>query len=276
MGVLENAIRLVTRPRLARDFFRYGMSKILHKGQAVRELYEGVEVTHFSGFSEYHSCAEFVEEDEHAFLTEYPFSEETFLDVGANLGIVSLVLAHRFPECRIHAFEPNPSTVQALRKNLEYNDVDNVLVQDVAVGEVSGTINFDANPENRGTARRPNEETDYTEEVSCITLDEYVEEQQIEEVTLLKVDVEGYEKAVFEGAERLLSNQRVEVVYFEVCPALSREIGFAPEAAATMLEEFGYRLYRMMPDGNIRTASLSEIEEVELENWIGLSRKHSS
>ncbi|WP_259130344.1 FkbM family methyltransferase [Salinibacter ruber] len=254
---------------MAQDFASYTLSKVKNRGQAVRRLYEGVELTSFTGFSEYHSCAGSVEEDEHTFLTRHPFPEGEILDVGANLGVVSLILGQRFPDRSIHAFEPNPSTVHALRKNLEYNAVDNVFVQDAAVGEESGTVTFDADPENRATARRASQEAEHARTTPCVTLDEYVEDNGIEEVALLKVDVEGYEKEVFEGAEGLLCNQRIKMVYFEVCPALAHRAGTKPEEPAFMLEEWGYRLHRIGSGGELREADLDEIQDMELENLVG-------
>jgi FkbM family methyltransferase len=269
-NVWGNTRRLLTNPQLARDFASYTLSKVKNRGQAVRRLYEGVELTSFTGFSEYHSCAGFVEEDEHAFLTRHPFPEGEILDVGANLGVVSLILGQRFPDRSIHAFEPNPSTVDALRKNLEYNAVDNVFVQDAAVGETSGTVTFEADPENRGTARRSSQQAEHAKTVSCVTLDGYVEDKGIEEVGFLKVDVEGYEKEVFEGAEDLFCDQRIKMVYFEVCPALAHEAGTKPEEPASMLEGWGYRLHWLGPSGRLREAELDEIQDIELENLVGL------
>jgi hypothetical protein len=50
MDFIRNAILLLARPRLARGFLRYEMSKILHRGTAVRKVYEGVEVTHYTAY----------------------------------------------------------------------------------------------------------------------------------------------------------------------------------------------------------------------------------
>ncbi len=184
-----NTRQLLTNPQLAWDFISYTLSKIQNQGQAVRHLYGGVEVTSFSGFSEYHSCAEFLDDDEYAFLTRYPLPEGDILDVGANLGIVSLLLARRFTDRNIHAFEPNPSTVRALRVNIQRNEAQNVVIQDVFVGSEKGEVQFHAHPTRRGRARKSERKTDYVKTVPSVTLDKYAEENSVEEVSLLKVDV---------------------------------------------------------------------------------------
>ena len=267
----QNIARLFSNPGLALDFIGYIYSKVRHQGKAVRHLYKGASITGFSGFSEYHSCAEFVEAHEYAFLTEYPLPTGTVLDVGANLGIVSLVLAHRYPNRTIHAFEPNPSTVQSLERNIVLNQASNIVVQDVAVGDTDGSIRFSAHPQNRGTARQTVKDTEYTQTVPCRTLDTYVQEENIGEIGLLKVDVEGYEKSVFEGAAEVLREQQACIVYFEVCPNLTRKAGFDPSAPAEMLRDFGYMLHRLSRDGKLEKAQITDTENVGLENWVAVS-----
>jgi hypothetical protein len=87
---------------------------------------------------------------------------------------------------------------------------------------------------------------------------------------MLKVDVEGHELSVFRGADNVLLKNRPRVVYFEVCPPLARSAGFAPQAAAAMLLELGYALYRVRGDGSLRQAALEEICGITLDNWVAL------
>jgi FkbM family methyltransferase len=242
-------------------------------GEAVRSIY-GIDVTDFSGFSEYIASKEFVDEREYKFLTGCDFPEGPVFDVGANIGVISLILARRFPDRVIHAFEPNPSSVRSLRKNISQNQADNVIVRDVAVGAKQEKVLFDANPRDRGTARKVNEKSRHVRQVACVTLDSYVEEYGIEKVSLLKIDVEGYEKEVIKGARRLLDEKRIGLVYFEICPALARKAGFHPASPAKILKQSGYVLNRITPNGGLENGGISEIPKVELENWVAISPEY--
>jgi FkbM family methyltransferase len=78
------------------------------------------------------------------------------------------------------------------------------------------------------------------------TLDYLVGEQMIERVDVIKVDVEGFEAAVFQGAERILTSNKPPVVVFEFCDWAEgrvprRWIGAAQEA----LKDWGYRIWRL-------------------------------
>jgi hypothetical protein len=92
----------------------------------------------------------------------------------------------------------------------------------------------------------------------------------------LKVDVEGYEASVFQGAQKLLSEQRVGVVFFESCPALTRSAGFDPLTPSQMLLDYGYALYRVNADGELVPATLKEVHQEAIANWAALTPEISS
>jgi hypothetical protein len=96
------------------------------------------------------------------------------------------------------------------------------------------------------------------------------QKREIDSISLLKVDVEGYETPVFEGAESLLREQQVGIVYFEVCPALAQQAGFAPTRAAAFLESCGYSLYRLAQGGTLVATEADAASDAELENWVAL------
>ena len=117
----RNALRLLLRPRLACDYVQFLWGRLQFGCDVVRVLPEGLRIGGLSGFSEFHSCANFVNAAERRFLRDFPFDGWPILDVGANLGIFSLLLAKRLPENQIHAFEPNPSTFRAMLVNFMRN-----------------------------------------------------------------------------------------------------------------------------------------------------------
>ena len=105
---------------------------------------------------------------------------------------------------------------------------------------------------------------------SCTTLDQFAARQQIDQIALLKVDVEGYETLVFQGAEQLLKAKQIQMVYYEVCPALSIRAGFTPEAASERLQASGYQLFRLDEHGQLQVARLEQIDETSLSNWVAI------
>lgn len=267
---VRKGFRLLSNPELLKDYIVYQYSRLRNDGIAIRQLYDGVQLTGFNRFSEYHSSRDYIGKSEYNFLTSFSFKAGPILDVEANLGAVSLILAHRFPSYPVHAFEPHPSTVKALHRNVALNDIGNISIHETAVGNKDSSILFDAHPQERATAKITEEENGYAVEVSCTTLDGWANRQNIESISLLKVDTEGYEMSVFKGAHNLLVNKKISTIYFEVCPSLARQAGFPAKKPAPFLENCGYSLYRISSHGSLNTAQSEEIESVSLENWVAL------
>jgi FkbM family methyltransferase len=269
---MRNVGTALRRPALALDYAGWTLQNRFRKGGAIRKVC-GVTLGSFNGFSEFHSVARGVSSAEQAFLKSFPFRGGAVLDIGANLGLFALVVRNILPGRRIIAFEPAPSTFAALSSNVARNGADNIECRQLAVSDRDGTVPFVVRENARanssiGTAgSNPGA---ISIDISCVTLDRFVSEAKIERIALLKVDVEGFEAAVFTGATRVLSTLRPQLVYFEVCPALARASGFTGDDAAAKLEEHGYALHRIRPDGGLERTGRKRIAQVSLENWLGI------
>jgi FkbM family methyltransferase len=275
---MRNAVTALSRPGMALEYVGWLAQRSLSRDGAVRKVC-GVKVGNFNSFSEYHSLVRGVSGAELAFLRGYPFGTGAILDVGANLGLFSLVLARRFTERRVVAFEPAPSTFAALMANVKLNAADNVECRQAAVAEQDGLARFAVREDARANSSLvtvsadPLNETDQRSiEIPCISLDRFVPDAGIDAIALLKVDVEGFEAAVFRGAHDVLLRTRPKVIYFEVCPVLAGRQGFEPGEAAALLEGHGYSLRRIAAGGALEPVTSSQAEAVSLENWVGLAR----
>jgi FkbM family methyltransferase len=134
------------------------------------------------------------------------------LDVGANIGNHSLFLAQYFS--KVYAIEPNPRVFQVLTLNAELSD--NITPLNLAISNKSGVINLHIPPNHLGGARVSSGEDESGVEVQCVTVDSLLGD--IDNVTLLKIDVEGHELEVAQGAETLLHQQQPLVVFEQHAP----------------------------------------------------------
>ncbi len=164
------------------------------------------------------------------------------VDVGANLGWHS-VYAAQYPAVEtVVAFEPDPFNVELLKRNLALNKVNNAVVSESAVGAQCGLARlYRYRSTNYG---RHNLLTDYgygSTEVPLTDLDSALDKLGLagRRVLVLKIDVEGYEPEVVEGAQRTL--QRTDAVVLEYSPDLGNAAsmidrlvaaGFAPHRFA--------------------------------------------
>lgn len=169
------------------------------------------------------------------------------LDVGANTGYTAAwfsTLAER-----VYAFEPDPTNVEILREQIRIRGLTNVEIRVSAVGDSVGKVELHRKERSGhhslsdvGASR-----TIDTIEVPCTTIDRVMQDEGIETVTLLKVDVEGFEPEVMRGASAGLSSGAIRRVLFEYSPAFYRRRGLDERGVIAFLQDLGFDL--RMPDG---------------------------
>jgi FkbM family methyltransferase len=150
---------------------------------------------------------------------------QTIFDLGANVGDVAVEYRKLFPQARVYAFEPLPDLLEILNNKVCGDN--HILVQAVAVADTVGTATFHVNAKSDtssllGTdlsqvpdSYRNVQRTERVIEVPIVTLDRFCEEHSIEQVDLLKLDIQGAEYSALRGASRLLAEQRIGIIYTE-------------------------------------------------------------
>lgn len=171
---------------------------------------------------------------------------ESCVDAGANIGLVTLLLAGLVgPSGRVLALEPSPLVVERLTAATA--GVPGVTVVVTAVGDAPGELPLDVSGATHAHATlRTDAGTDtgtggaaQRVTVPVARLDELAEAHGFGTIDLLKVDVEGWEKPVLDGAGALIGDGRVGAVLFESNP----QWGAVPDAE--FLRAAGYRLFRI-------------------------------
>jgi FkbM family methyltransferase len=274
MGKLaDNIATALGNPEIAIQYAGWGIKSLVRKGGPVRKLH-GVRLGNFNGFSEYHSVAGDISNNELAFIEHHHFGDGVFIDVGANLGLLSLLLGKRFVDRRVIAFEPNPSTFLSLKKNILRNGANHVECYQYAIAGHNGFVTFPVREHARANASISNDVAQGSAgeiRVSCTTLDTFCATHAVSRIALLKIDVEGYESLVFHGAATVLSDIRPGVIYFEVCPGLTRAAGFDAADPARYLADRGYALHRFSAGGGLQTVDANAASAVaRVENWIAI------
>lgn len=171
----------------------------------------------------------------------------TALDVGANFGYYSVLFAQAVgPAGRVVAFEPNPVMLTELQHNLVLNHYTNVTVQPVALGDHEGELEFccpTPGREGHGSLR-PNASftVQQTIRVRCRPLDAVCDELRLPAVDVIKLDAEGAELMVFQGAPRLLSGPRRPRLFFECSELLCGTFGHSAFDVLSLVAGHGYAL----------------------------------
>src|SRR5262249_51773220 len=142
--------------------------------------------------------------------------DDAIVDVGANVGHMSLLLSDVVDPTNIFAFEPTPISFQRLEENWETNKWPTNNLFQKAVGRSRGTayIPNTAAPETKNAIKFVNANAT-TVAVSVVSLDEGRTHWQGHRIGLLKIDVEGFEVEVFSGARNVLQQDRPRLIMFE-------------------------------------------------------------
>jgi FkbM family methyltransferase len=175
----------------------------------------------------------------------------TYVDVGAHKGDVFREIVEHGPRIRrAHLIEPNPASFAALEATVAgLGAADRTVCLNRAVSDAPGTVTLrDADTMTRIVAAGGEAEEALpgrTFEVEAITLDALAAEFDRPQVSLLKIDVEGHETAVLDGAHGLLAEQAVEMIYVEagMNPAGGQQTYY--REIEDRLAAHGYRLFRI-------------------------------
>ena len=155
-------------------------------------------------------------------------SDDVFWDVGANIGVMTLVAARRC--ARVVAFEPEPAARRRLEENIAMNALANVTVIPEALGARDGAGQMVRGPAtNLGMSRMASAGAADAFRIGVRAADSLLAEG-LPVPTLMKVDVEGAEGSVFEGAAKCLADRRLRAVAFEAAEEAMRD-GAVPALA---------------------------------------------
>ncbi|HEY0976147.1 MAG TPA: FkbM family methyltransferase [Flavobacteriales bacterium] len=138
----------------------------------------------------------------------------TFLDVGANNGQSALLYAETHPKAEIHSFEPVAATFDLLVRNTRAEE--RIHCHRYALGSSTGQARMSS----MGTDRMnrilgAEAAAEQVEVMPMITLDDFLAQRRIERVSYLKIDTEGHDLEVLEGASGALRDQRIDLVELE-------------------------------------------------------------
>lgn len=180
----------------------------------------------------------------------------TVIDVGANIGFFTVRFARWVgPDGRVIAVEPELRNVQSLRRRVEGSGMsDRVDCIHAAAADRPGTLRLAITPGHPGDHHL----ADVGVPVRAVSLDELTR-GSVRPVSLVKIDVQGAETLVLEGARRLIEEQRPAMFVEVDGPSLSRS-GSSPRQLLELVIGYGYRPHRLIREGAGAVEEISDLE----------------
>ena len=173
-----------------------------------------------------------------SFFRRYLRTGDVVIDAGANIGCVTLLSSVLVGNSgKIYAIEAHPRTYKYLQGNLALNKCENVLTYNIALGSSCGTVNFsDKSSDDQNVILQ-----DSGIEIEMLRLDElFILDESI---ALLKIDVEGYEKFVLNGAHDTL--QKVKCIIFESWDEHFENFDYTFGDVFDILKEEGFFIFKI-------------------------------
>lgn len=286
-AMLKRSQVLISTRGMKAAYARWLLATITTGKPPTRKLGENVRIGGWLNFSEYWSFREAVPEPERRFMKHClsrKAGQAIAFDVGANLGVFTCLLAE-IGAREVHAFEPIPETMCRLKRNVAENGFsDRCRLNCLAVGNRSGLVSFrvqeNSPATNRMLANHAETKSNSSESVvsvATVGLDAYCRTQNIDHIDFLKIDVEGMEPLVLQGARELLLASKVGAALIEICPANLRAAGFDPASLFDEITLSGYRCHTLAENGEPSgRVGLAEIEAMTLHNVLLLPYQDSA
>ena len=179
---------------------------------------------------------------EMGFLLHFLREKDLFVDVGANVGSYSILACS--VGARGIAFEPVPSTFNRLIENMRLNHLEErVTCLNKGVGAQQGSIKFTSDTDTTNHALADWEHCENVVNVEVTSLDIVLNS---ESPTLIKIDVEGYEMPVLEGAQEILRKQSIYSVIMELNGNGNR-YGYDESKILEMMFDYNFKTYSYNP-----------------------------
>jgi FkbM family methyltransferase len=190
-----------------------------------------------------------------AFLRETLRLGQVVVDVGANIGLLTLIAAHQVgPQGRVFAFEPGPLSFALLCANIAANRYRNVTIENAAVSDRNGTVDLyvcsTGESDNRISGTIDAGSGRERVAVRSVALDDYFEDTAID---FIKIDVQGAEPLVLKGLSRIMAESRNLQIMMEYCPEAFSSLEL-PAAFLSRIQASGYEILELREQGPERVS----------------------
>lgn len=197
-----------------------------------------------------------LKDDAHDALFKMCNEDNVVFDVGTNIGSVLMNIAKKVGiNGRVYGFEPDPANYKKCMTNMRLNNFKNISVLNSGLGEKKSNVFLKVDvDDNRGMNRVEKNKSENSVQITLTTMDDFVIENNIKKLDLIKIDVEGYEYNVLKGAQKTITSLRPKM-FIEINDDLLRLQEASAKSVIFLLNELNYKAI------NSRTSKTISVED---------------
>lgn len=176
------------------------------------------------------------------------------LDIGANLGTISLALSYLAKKGKVYAFEPSNTNYGYLLQTITDNGITNIEPLKLGVFDRNGTISFREVAHGGGWSfidTKQIDSADPASQITCVRLDDWVQTRALERIDLIKIDVEGSEIEVLQGAQETIRHFGPDLVIEFNLESMTNNFGKNPIDLFHLLQSIYANLYLIRRDDQV-------------------------
>ena len=207
-------------------------------------------------------------------IEEVKRGARTFIDVGAHHGFFTILASHY--GLATYSFEPDPLNYRVLKRNMRVSHSKTSKINNIGLSNFNDKVTFFGFA--TGVSRNSNWAGSNSRRkfvVEVFTLDKSLSLQNLQEPILVKVDVEGYESEVMEGAIGVFAIHRDITIICEITFSEKQINGESHSIKALKMSQSlvaqGFEIFTITLDGNLRPTSISELVKINERNEFGVS-----
>lgn len=188
---------------------------------------------------------------------------DVFLDLGANIGYFSLLVAINSPSANIISFEPVKDLFQNMNDNISLNNIKNISTINAAAGEINEEKDlFISTPDNSGMSsfHQPENYSGKKESVKVVSIDEWFKTSALSKIDIIKLDIEGSELAALKGMKEVLQKQK-PILIVEVNPETLLMFNLKPSDLYDYLNQLNFEGFLVLENDSFARLSQCEINQ---------------
>jgi FkbM family methyltransferase len=212
-------------------------------------------------------CHRLKDEPDYFYIGKILKQGEHFLDIGANIGIVSLIASRSVGDLgKVYAVEALPTTRKLLEENIALNDARNIKVIPFALLDKTGEVKFYGSTDGNigGSSLSAQGQKGKPVIVEGKTLDSLLTDGTIEKCDVMKMDIEGAEILALRGMKNLFANHKPRAVMIEVADEHLAQFSANPADIIEFFSNHGYFWYEALPEG------FKQVQNLDLKGYNNL------